>query len=589
MEAASSVLGAYVGEYELAGVLTGAAVTVVLLVLVALIRESSKVLSFFRRHKGPDGVCRIWQGEDELESYDDMDDPLMRLIWRCSRGYLKPVLRMKGEYAPPEEATEEPGRTERALKRAAWFGLFHNRTKSSDDIKALIAQKNLHQSEEAMLTAQTAAKQATEQAVEQVKHRQAALKIHAQHSKAALHIQKVTRGMSGRKLADDTRFARAMWLIDDERDSSSMPYHGMGAAILQAIRPRPRESDFQPKLAETAFSFEDEQRNFDEEAAAAVQKAAEAAEKAKAAAEKAAARAEAAALAEAAAEYEELSVWLEHGSGGSLRGMFWTLGITYLQLIMAFAISLYSVLGEEFAWAAQASLGIMITVQVTMAIWSICADPVDRLEGIFTCIVCLLEASATSLLLISAVLQGVASDGTLEIMGAISTNLLMTSVFLPIVTSMYDNLLLPGAEALAARREGGQSIGRAVMGMSLQLLLLPLTIATSVLGIEFKLADLVSAAADESTGTVTDDKAGSQRTRQRRRSSLIGLFGSAVLEPTAEPEVVSPLPGTMLFTQTEETTTKTTSTKKVTKTVTMQVISASQGGESKLGSADLSV
>jgi hypothetical protein len=211
----------------------------------------------------------------------------------------------------------------------------------------------------------------------------------------------------------------------------------------------------------------------------------------------------------------QLSVWLEHGCGGSFRGCFWTLLLTFLQMAMALAISLYSALGQEFEWAARASLGIMVTVQVLMALVSILADPIDRLEGLVSCFVSILEAGATLLLLASNFLQDIVGDATLGLMGTISTALLMASVFTPIVLSTYDNLLLPTADAMRARMESGETCGKAAVGIVLQLILLPVTVASAVLGFNFKAGDMIQAAVDETQGTVADGKMEAQETRKR--------------------------------------------------------------------------
>ena len=45
----------------------------------------------------------------------------------------------------------------------------------------------------------------------------------------------------------------------------------------------------------------------------------------------------------------QLSVWLEHGSGSSYRGCFWSLVTTILQMLLALAISLYSDGAEDLS------------------------------------------------------------------------------------------------------------------------------------------------------------------------------------------------------------------------------------------------
>ena len=123
MEAAANVLGTAVAEYELAIGLIGAAVVIVSLVFLSLAQQAMHVHAFARRR-----AKSVWQASESIESYDEMDDPILRLVYRsmcclprCLR--LQPVKRMKGEWSPPDGAVEEPGRTERALKRAEWFGI----------------------------------------------------------------------------------------------------------------------------------------------------------------------------------------------------------------------------------------------------------------------------------------------------------------------------------------------------------------------------------------------------------------------------------------------------------------------------------
>ena len=184
-------------------------------------------------------------------------------------------------------------------------------------------------------------------------------------------------------------------------------------------------------------------------------------------------------------------------------------------MLLALAISLYSVLGQEYDWAARASLAIMITVQVLMAVWSVFGDPIDRLEGLVSAFVSMLEASATSILLASNLLQDVADDTTLKLMGGISTALLIVSVFIPIVLSAYDSVLLPMYDAMKARMESGESCGKAACGIFVQLFLLPISIASTAFGVSFKASDVVQAAVDDASGTVADGKLEAQETRAR--------------------------------------------------------------------------
>jgi hypothetical protein len=123
MEAAANVLGTAVAEYDLSIGLMITALVVVSLVFLFLVRQAFLVSHFSKHH-----AKTMWQPAETIESYREMDDPMLRFLYRttcclprCLR--LKPVMRFKGEWAPPESATEEPGRTERALARSEWFGL----------------------------------------------------------------------------------------------------------------------------------------------------------------------------------------------------------------------------------------------------------------------------------------------------------------------------------------------------------------------------------------------------------------------------------------------------------------------------------
>ena len=62
----------------------------------------------------------LWVAEPPVESVDEMDDPLLRLLARLK--LMRPRMRGRGEYAPAEDAMAEPARTQRALRRAMTWG-----------------------------------------------------------------------------------------------------------------------------------------------------------------------------------------------------------------------------------------------------------------------------------------------------------------------------------------------------------------------------------------------------------------------------------------------------------------------------------
>ena len=483
MESAANILGTFAGEYELAASLIGVSAAVVILVFSFLITQGIKVRRFYREH-----MQTVWSPSPRIRSHREMDDPVLRLIYSCC--CLKPVLRFRGEYKPPELATAEPGRTERALKRSEWFGLRHvfaktcgcgRGTEGGRGAKAVSGLVDVVLAEEdSKTTSRTAVGESerssisggitTTRTARQKARMAAAIKPVAVKPKgrrekfamnrAATTLQAIHRGNTGRSFVEDLRIACAE---EDETPAQTMK------------RLREEYGMDRPPAIDEAEAFE------------------------------------------AAAQYEELSVWLEHGSGGSEVGALWTIGQTGGQLILAFAISMYSVLGREYEWAKRTSLTIMCTVQLLMAAWGIGADAIDRLEAVVACMVSLLEACATGLLLASSFLQGMLSEDVLEAVGQTSTALLMASVFAPIVLSTYDNMILPAADAMSARMKSGQSCGRAACGLLIQMLLLPITVAGALFGVSFKASDVIQAAIDETRDTVTDGKAVAQETRRRGR------------------------------------------------------------------------
>ena len=199
---------------------------------------------------------------------------------------------------------------------------------------------------------------------------------------------------------------------------------------------------------------------------------------------------------EAAYRYEELSLWLAPGSGGSLRGALYGIVVMVLQLFIALAIAVYSVLGDLHPWAKRTALSLMCTAQLLMAGWAVLGDPIDRLAGLIASIVSLLECVATVLLLAASVAS---EDPTLDpsAMSSASTTLLMISVFVPIGLSAYDAILLPTVEMFKAKMGAGGSCGGALLSVLTAALLLPVTIIMAVGGINFKGADALMAVAEE--------------------------------------------------------------------------------------------
>jgi len=190
----------------------------------------------------------------------------------------------------------------------------------------------------------------------------------------------------------------------------------------------------------------------------------------------------------AAARYEELAIWLGDGAGSSLRGSCYVLVLTMLQLLIAVFIQIYAVLGERNAWAQRSSLIACCVLQLLMAVWTVCGDPVDALDALFSCLASTFEFVATTLLLAASHAEGDAARQ----LGERSADLLLASVCVPMVLTVYDSLVMPLIRSMHARITSGQPFGRALIGIGAAVVLLPVTIATAFMGFEFKGQDALT-------------------------------------------------------------------------------------------------
>ena len=213
---------------------------------------------------------------------------------------------------------------------------------------------------------------------------------------------------------------------------------------------------------------------------------------------------------EAAAQVEGLNVWLCNGCGGSLRGTCFDLGVLTLQMLLSTSIALFSVLSEESPTASTVSLGCACALQLCMAVWNVWGDAVDRVDSLVACVVSLLELGGTSLLLAMSVLNTL-ETGSVEVAAALggwSGRLLMASVFVPIVQTLYDGLLVPLGASISSRLATGQPCWKALLGVSVQALLLPLIVVTSVFGLSLGGGtDLLQTVIDDEAAAVQDGAA----------------------------------------------------------------------------------
>ena len=145
--------------------------------------------------------------------------------------------------------------------------------------------------------------------------------------------------------------------------------------------------------------------------------------------------------------------------------------------------------------------------RMCMAPWNVWGDAVDRVDALVACVVSLLEFGGTVLLLAMSILN-MLETGTVELASALgvwSTSLLLASVFVPIAQTIFYNLLLPLGSSVSARLASGQPCWKAVLGVCMQALILPVIVVTSVFGVNLSSAtDLFLTVMDDEAAAVRD-------------------------------------------------------------------------------------
>ena len=76
-------------------------------------RQSYCLYMFYRKHR-----ANVWVDAEPPQGKDEVEDPLFAFLSNVTFGFFKPRPREWGGFEAPEEDTEEPARTERALARA---------------------------------------------------------------------------------------------------------------------------------------------------------------------------------------------------------------------------------------------------------------------------------------------------------------------------------------------------------------------------------------------------------------------------------------------------------------------------------------
>ena len=79
------------------------------IIFLFLTHELCRIRRFYRAHSST-----LWTPSPVLKDWSEVDDPLMRLLARLH--LIRPRMRYRGSYDPPEEDVEEPARSQRSLQ-----------------------------------------------------------------------------------------------------------------------------------------------------------------------------------------------------------------------------------------------------------------------------------------------------------------------------------------------------------------------------------------------------------------------------------------------------------------------------------------
>ena len=117
LQCSAAVLGATFAGYDTTSHSLGIALIAILFVALFYAWQLHRFIAFIVYHKH---IC--WHPVEEPNGKDEVDDPCFALLANITRGFFRPASRELGSFEPPDEDTEEPERTERALAR--FFSFF---------------------------------------------------------------------------------------------------------------------------------------------------------------------------------------------------------------------------------------------------------------------------------------------------------------------------------------------------------------------------------------------------------------------------------------------------------------------------------
>ena len=110
LQCSSAVLGCTLAGYATTVRTLAIAIGVICIIAVTYGQQALTLSVFMNYHND---AC--WKPAELPASNDEVDDPLMALLTNVSKGIVPPTSREAGSFEPPDEDTEEPGCTERAL------------------------------------------------------------------------------------------------------------------------------------------------------------------------------------------------------------------------------------------------------------------------------------------------------------------------------------------------------------------------------------------------------------------------------------------------------------------------------------------
>jgi len=143
------------------------------------------------------------------------------------------------------------------------------------------------------------------------------------------------------------------------------------------------------------------------------------------------------------------TLWLSRSSG-NISGVFYDLFSIALMLGLGVALGLEDV-ASQANWSAITQAVIVFILQACLALYVLMLSPsIDRIDNFQTWVQLMLEATATFLLLSPLISGSEPSGNTAKLSAFVALILALLAVFLPVITRIYDVVVVPFIEWVLA-------------------------------------------------------------------------------------------------------------------------------------------